>query len=157
MQIYATIIIGGRMKRIIIISLSLVVIVFAAIFVFRKEINVQMRNTFLSTAILIGSSFETDLILEKYTTHEEIEYITLRELDYSVSGEVIDLDNSYVAFSNDNNDTLMYITLIGRSKYKNMSYINVYKKDLSTKTITTNRKTIDENTKEINAVKYKEA
>lgn len=134
-------------------------IVFIIIFGFRREINIHLKSTFLSTAIMITDNFERDLILSKYNINSELKYITLRDLDYSLNESEVDVDNSYIAFSNTNSSTFMYINLIGKGKYKELSYINLYKKDLSTQNINIDKehRLLEENTKEINALRYKEA
>lgn len=146
------------MKKILILAGVLFLIVFILIFGFKRELNIHLKNTFFSTAIMVTDNFERDLILSKYNISNELKYITLRDLNYLLNEENIDVDNSYIAFSDDNYSTFMYITLIGKGKYKGLSYLNLYKKDLSTQNIIIDKehKLLEENTKEIKALKYKE-
>lgn len=145
------------MKKILIIVGALFLGLGIFLFFARGEIEIQKKNTFFSTAVMITDCFERELILSEREASTELKYVLLSDLDYNVSANDIDLENSYIAYSIENNSSLMYITLIGKGKYKKYSYVNMYKKDLSTKTIINNKNTLEQNLKNIKLIKYKEA
>ncbi len=141
------------MKKVMIFLGILIVLMSIVAYTVREKARAQMAVAFLSTAITIVNDFERELIMMKYDSDDTLKYITLLSLDYNVSSNNIDLNNSYIAFSNDT----MYITLIGNGKYHTFSYINTYKKDLTVKNIINSDKiNINDNVAKIKAVKYEE-
>lgn len=137
------------------IIIALIIIGFTLFIIFAKnEVNRQLKSSFLSTSISVSDSFERDCILTKYNITNQMKYILLKDLNYNVNKDNIDLDNSYVAFKKEGNDYIIYITMIGKGKYKSFAYNNLFRKSFNVKAITKNDKSLEENLNEINATMY---
>lgn len=141
------------MKRILTILIVYFLGLFLFVFFANKEINNQFKSIFLSTSITVIDSFEREYILSKYDISDDIKYIKLSELDYNLNSNDIDLENSYVAFSKNN---IIYLTIIGKGRYKDYSYINKKRPEINISSIEKNNNDINYNLNKINATKYGE-
>ncbi|HOO68312.1 MAG TPA: hypothetical protein PLC53_02995 [Bacilli bacterium] len=144
------------MKKIIIIISSMIVGFLIFFLLAEKEINNQLKNVFLSNAVIIVNNFERECILSGYNITDQTQYIKLSDLDYGISSKDVDLENSYIAFSCLDGEELIYITLIGEGRYKDFAYINETSDNLSVETITYSDTSFEGNINAINASLYEE-
>lgn len=88
-----------------------------------REISYYMKQSFYSNVVVIVSSFQYEVINEKYIPSNSMKYIMLSEITEDDIN--FNLNKSYIAFKKEENKTIYYLTIVGKGRYFGYTYKNV--------------------------------
>jgi hypothetical protein len=140
--------------RIILIGVLLLIV--AVVYFAISTINYYLKQTFYADSGSIVETFKYEVISGKYSVDNEIKYIYLKDLDFKIDTNRFDIDNSYIAFKDENREIIYISTIIGKGRFENFAYINTKYDDMEDIKNISNNKNIDTDLllKELKAVQY---